>query len=146
MTNLCISWPSELIKNSDIFRIPWLSVESGTIVLYFWEKIRNYIHSNSYFFDRITLLLCAGFLPEEWDRLLVKYLYPTFTPTVLLFIGGSVLYGVAKYLEGEKNKEWKMILIRSSLQIWIQGTQYSFKLANSLLSENFHLEISQSCS
>lgn len=47
----------------------------------------------------------AGFLPTEWDSFLVKYLYPSFTPTVLLFLGGTTGYGVFKYFEGEKSKD-----------------------------------------
>ncbi|KAJ0971152.1 hypothetical protein J5N97_019111 [Dioscorea zingiberensis] len=44
-------------------------------------------------------LAASGFLPEEWDNFFVKYLYPSFTPTVLLFISGTVAYGVLKYLQ-----------------------------------------------
>ncbi|CAH1430368.1 unnamed protein product [Lactuca virosa] len=47
-------------------------------------------------------LAASGFLPEEWDALFVKYLYPSFTPTVFLFVAGTVVYGVVKYLENEK--------------------------------------------
>ncbi|KAK9063250.1 hypothetical protein SSX86_017120 [Deinandra increscens subsp. villosa] len=46
-------------------------------------------------------LAVSGFLPEEWDALFVKYLYPSFTPTVFLFVAGTVVYGVVKYLENE---------------------------------------------
>lgn len=46
----------------------------------------------------------AGFLPEEWDKFFVKYLYPSFTPTVSLFVAGTVAYGVSKYLQNEKLK------------------------------------------
>ncbi|KAF0911589.1 hypothetical protein E2562_011211 [Oryza meyeriana var. granulata] len=49
-------------------------------------------------------LAASGFLPEEWDNFFVKFLYPSFTPTVILFLGGTVGYGVLKYFEGEKNK------------------------------------------
>lgn len=49
-------------------------------------------------------LAASGFLPEEWDKFLVKYLYPVFTPTVFLFIAGTVTYGVLKYLQNEKLK------------------------------------------
>ncbi|XP_039121729.1 protein LOW PSII ACCUMULATION 2, chloroplastic isoform X1 [Dioscorea cayenensis subsp. rotundata] len=49
-------------------------------------------------------LAASGFLPEEWDNFFVKYLYPSFTPTVVFFIFGTVAYGVVKYLENEKNK------------------------------------------
>eukprot|EP00262_Sarcandra_glabra_P010891 TRINITY_DN2649_c0_g4_i1.p1 TRINITY_DN2649_c0_g4~~TRINITY_DN2649_c0_g4_i1.p1 ORF type:complete len:205 (-),score=42.26 TRINITY_DN2649_c0_g4_i1:222-836(-) len=49
-------------------------------------------------------LAASGFLPEEWDKLLVKYLYPSFTPTVFLFVGGTVVYGVLKYLQGQQKK------------------------------------------
>ncbi|CAL1405173.1 unnamed protein product [Linum trigynum] len=53
------------------------------------------------------LLSASGFLPEEWDRLFVKYLYPTFTPTVGLFVAGTVAYGVLKYLQNENLKDDK---------------------------------------
>lgn len=43
------------------------------------------------------LLAASGFLPEEWDNFLVKYLYPDFTPTVGLFLLGAVAYGLYKY-------------------------------------------------
>ncbi|KAL6629750.1 hypothetical protein ACP70R_029515 [Stipagrostis hirtigluma subsp. patula] len=49
-------------------------------------------------------LAASGFLPEEYDNFFVKYLYPSFTPTVLLFLGGTVGYGVIKYFESEKSK------------------------------------------
>ncbi|XP_058104613.1 protein LPA2 [Magnolia sinica] len=49
-------------------------------------------------------LAASGFLPEEWDKFFVKYLYPSFTPTVFLFVGGTVAYGVVKYLQGEQSK------------------------------------------
>ncbi|XP_038970748.1 protein LOW PSII ACCUMULATION 2, chloroplastic [Phoenix dactylifera] len=49
-------------------------------------------------------LAASGFLPEEWDNFFVKYLYPSFTPTVFLFVGGTVAYGVFKYLQGEQMK------------------------------------------
>nr|POE87024.1 protein low psii accumulation 2, chloroplastic [Quercus suber] len=46
-------------------------------------------------------LAASGFLPEEWDKFFVKYLYPSFTPTVFLFVAGTVAYGVLKYLQNE---------------------------------------------
>ncbi|XP_050386637.1 protein LPA2 [Argentina anserina] len=52
-------------------------------------------------------LATSGFLPEEWDKLFVKYLYPSFTPTVLLFLAGTTAYGVIKYLQNEKLKDQK---------------------------------------
>lgn len=52
-------------------------------------------------------LAASGFLPEEWDKLFVKYLYPSFTPTVFLFVAGAVAYGVFKYLQNEKITEQK---------------------------------------
>ncbi|KNA10738.1 hypothetical protein SOVF_141710 [Spinacia oleracea] len=52
------------------------------------------------FVQGITLSV-SGFLPEEWDKFLVKFLYPTFTPTVVLFVAGTVVYGVSKYLQNE---------------------------------------------
>ncbi|WCJ36513.1 low psii accumulation2 [Euphorbia peplus] len=53
------------------------------------------------------LLSASGFLPDEWDKLFVKYLYPSFTPTVFLFVAGSVTYGVLKYLQNENLKDLK---------------------------------------
>lgn len=49
-------------------------------------------------------LAASGFLPEEWDNFFVKYLYPSFTPTVFLFVAGTVAYGVLKYLQNEQFK------------------------------------------
>ncbi|KAK9103261.1 hypothetical protein Sjap_020515 [Stephania japonica] len=49
-------------------------------------------------------LAASGFLPEQWDNFFVKYLYPSFTPTVFVFVAGTVVYGVVKYLRGEKGK------------------------------------------
>ncbi|KGN57284.1 protein LOW PSII ACCUMULATION 2, chloroplastic [Cucumis sativus] len=53
------------------------------------------------------VLAASGFLPEEWDKFFVKYLYPSFTPTVSLFVAGTVAYGVLKYLQNEKIKDEK---------------------------------------
>ncbi|XP_010536527.1 PREDICTED: protein LOW PSII ACCUMULATION 2, chloroplastic [Tarenaya hassleriana] len=53
------------------------------------------------------VLAASGFLPEEWDKFFVKYLYPVFTPTVGLFVAGTVAYGVLKYVQNEKLKEQK---------------------------------------
>ncbi|KAL9237074.1 hypothetical protein vseg_011663 [Gypsophila vaccaria] len=50
-------------------------------------------------------LSASGFLPEEWDKLFVKYIYPTFTPTVLLFLAGTVTYGVVKYFQNENARK-----------------------------------------
>lgn len=32
----------------------------------------------------------------------MKYLYPSFTPTVVFFVTGTVVYGVFKYLQNEE--------------------------------------------
>ncbi|XP_068328401.1 protein LPA2 [Pyrus communis] len=53
------------------------------------------------------ILAASGFLPEDWDKFLVKYLYPSFTPTVGLFVAGSVVYGAVKYLQNEELKGQK---------------------------------------
>nr|GMD52046.1 protein LOW PSII ACCUMULATION 2, chloroplastic [Ipomoea batatas] len=53
------------------------------------------------------VLASSGFLPEQWDNFFVKYLYPSFTPTVGLFVAGTVGYGVLKYLENEKLRNEK---------------------------------------
>eukprot|EP00897_Mesotaenium_endlicherianum_P010626 jgi/Mesen1/9592/ME000657S08874 len=44
------------------------------------------------------LLAASGFLPDEWDDVIVKYVYGSFSPTVGLFLLGAVLYGLYKYL------------------------------------------------
>jgi len=44
-------------------------------------------------------------LPEEWDTFLVNTLYPSFTPTVGLFLLGAAGYGVVKYLGAGPPKE-----------------------------------------
>lgn len=46
-------------------------------------------------------LSASGFLPEKWDKFFVKFLYPSFTPTVGLFVAGTVVYGVLKYLQND---------------------------------------------
>ncbi|KAL9412099.1 hypothetical protein AB3S75_045672 [Citrus x aurantiifolia] len=78
----------EMMKNESAFLLAWLGV--GGIIL----------------FQGIALA-ASGFLPEELDKLFVKYLYPTFTPTVGLFFAGTVAYGVLKYMQNEKVKEQK---------------------------------------
>ncbi|KAH9311249.1 hypothetical protein KI387_026284 [Taxus chinensis] len=50
------------------------------------------------------VLAASGFLPEEWDNFLVKYLYPAFTPTVAVFFAGTASYGLYKYLGGGQQK------------------------------------------
>lgn len=37
-----------------------------------------------------------GFLPEDWDAFVSDSLYPNYSYTVLLFLGGSSLYGLYK--------------------------------------------------
>uniref|UniRef100_A0A7C9DNU2 Protein LOW PSII ACCUMULATION 2, chloroplastic n=1 Tax=Opuntia streptacantha TaxID=393608 RepID=A0A7C9DNU2_OPUST len=52
-------------------------------------------------------LAASGFLPEQWDKFFVKYLYPSFTPTVFVFVAGTVTYGVFKYLQNENLRNQK---------------------------------------
>jgi hypothetical protein len=47
---------------------------------------------------------CTGFLPEEWDGFLVTNLYPSFTPTVGVFLAAAVAYGLFKTQGGEPKK------------------------------------------
>ena len=52
-----------------------------------------YVHS-----PNVYTICGAGFLPEEWDQFFVNTLYPSFTPTVGLFLLLAAGYGVFKYL------------------------------------------------
>jgi len=38
----------------------------------------------------------SGFLPEAADQWVADVLYPSFSPTVLVFLAGSTLYGLVK--------------------------------------------------
>lgn len=42
------------------------------------------------------LLAASGFLPDEWDEFVAVNLYPSYSYTVLSFLGGSTLYGLFK--------------------------------------------------
>ncbi|MEW5307197.1 MAG: hypothetical protein WDW38_002567 [Sanguina aurantia] len=41
-------------------------------------------------------LAASGFMPEEIDAFVQDYLYPSYSPTVLAFLGASSLYGLWK--------------------------------------------------
>ncbi|XP_028801701.1 protein LOW PSII ACCUMULATION 2, chloroplastic [Neltuma alba] len=73
----------ELRKNESSFLLAWLGF--GAVILV--EGI---------------FIAASGFLPEELDKFCVNYLYPSFTPTVFVFVAGTVVYGVYKYLQNEK--------------------------------------------
>jgi hypothetical protein len=68
-----------------------------------------YVVSLTFLFGLIFVegltLAASGFLPEEWDQFLVDKLYPSFTPTVGLFLVGAAGYGVFKYLGLGPSKE-----------------------------------------
>lgn len=70
-------------QNEQAFLLAWLGL--GSVI-----------------FVQGILLAVSGFLPEELDNLCVKYVYPAFTPTVVFFFAGTIVYGVSKYLQNEK--------------------------------------------
>lgn len=78
----------ESSRGEDVFLLVWLGL--GGLILV----------------EGVTLA-ASGFLPEEWDQFLVKFIYPIFTPTVFLFVAGSVGYGVIKYLQNQNLKNKK---------------------------------------
>ncbi|XP_054816952.1 protein LPA2 [Prosopis cineraria] len=75
----------ELRKNESAFLLAWLGF--GAVILV--EGL---------------FIAASGFLPEELDKFCVNYLYPSFTPTVFVFVAGTVVYGVYKYLQNENIK------------------------------------------
>ncbi|KAK3220949.1 hypothetical protein Dsin_014919 [Dipteronia sinensis] len=78
----------DMMQNEKAFLLAWLGI--GGVI-----------------FVQGIALSVSGFLPEDVDKFFVKYLYPTFTPTVAFFVAGTVAYGVLKYLQNEKLNEQK---------------------------------------
>ncbi|XP_010443397.1 PREDICTED: protein LOW PSII ACCUMULATION 2, chloroplastic-like [Camelina sativa] len=72
-------------QNENAFLLTWLGL--GIVIL----------------IEGLTLA-ASGFLPEELDKFFVKYVYPVFTPSVVLFVAGTTAYGVLKYIQNEKMK------------------------------------------
>ena len=63
--------------------------------------VYDYIFAHNIFAYKIEFL---GLLPEEWDAVITKFVYPSFTPTVGLFLAGAVCYGVYKILQGNDSE------------------------------------------
>ena len=53
-------------------------------------------HTHTHIYIRTHLFALQGFLPEDWDDFIQYSLYPNYTPTVLLFLGLSSMYGLWK--------------------------------------------------
>ncbi|KAH9607450.1 hypothetical protein KSS87_019347 [Heliosperma pusillum] len=92
--------PAFLGKNSGSEEIKETSLNESAFLLA-WLGLGGLI-----FVEGIALS-ASGFLPEDWDKLFVKYIYPSFTPTVFLFVATSVVYGVIKYFENENARSPK---------------------------------------
>ena len=60
-----------------------------------------------------------GLLPEEWDAVITKFVYPSFTPTVGLFLAGAVFYGVYKILQGNEVFVLSLLMFRLPLIVAI---------------------------
>ncbi|KAG6390137.1 hypothetical protein SASPL_151619 [Salvia splendens] len=104
----------ELSKNENAFLLAWSGL--GAIILVQGIALaasgldfENWgifviVHASGFDLENWDIFVIICFLPEAWDGFLVKYLYPSFTPTVFLFVAGTVIYGVSKYLQNEKSE------------------------------------------
>lgn len=83
-----------------VFFVPSILQQMVTMYLFY-----HHLYHSIFMSVNLCISCHAGFLPEEWDTFLVNTLYPSFTPTVGLFLLGAAGYGVIKYLGAGPPKE-----------------------------------------